>query len=130
MAKDSVFNAASVLRRIAAIDVSNYDLHVNVIGGGLIDGPSAGLAVLMAMMSAIQRRPLRQDVAMTGEVSIQGKVRQVGGIPEKLYGARHAGMRKVIIPAENAADAGEAPRGLEVIRASSVDDVLAHLFGK
>ncbi len=130
MAKDSVFNAASVLRQIASIDVSNFDLHVNVVGGGLIDGPSAGLAVLMAMMSAIQRRPLRQDVAMTGEVSIQGKVRQVGGIPEKLYGARQAGMRKVIIPAENASDAGEPPRGLEVIRASSVDDVLAHLYAK
>jgi ATP-dependent Lon protease len=130
MAKDSVFNAASVLRRIAAIDVSNYDLHVNVVGGGLIDGPSAGLAVVMAMMSAIQRRPLRQDIALTGEVSIQGKVRQVGGIPEKLYGARQAGMRKVVIPAENASDAGDAPRGLEVIRASTVDEVLGHLFAK
>src|SRR3972149_2320315 len=96
MAKDSVFNAASVIRKVAGIDAANYDVHVNVIGGGLIDGPSAGLAVVLAMLSAIQKKPLRQDVAVTGEVSIQGKVKQVGGIPEKIYGARQAGMGTLV----------------------------------
>ncbi|MDQ7827376.1 MAG: Lon family ATP-dependent protease [Armatimonadota bacterium] len=130
MAKDAVFNAASVLRRMANIDIAHYDLHVNVVGGGLIDGPSAGLAMLVAMMSAIQQRPLRQDVAMTGEVSIQGKVRQVGAIPEKLYGARQAGMRKVLIPAENAQDVGQPPRGLEVVPVATAADALPHVFAK
>ncbi len=128
MARDSVFNAAAVLRAVTGLDLSDYDLHVNVIGGGLIDGPSAGLAMGVAMMSAVQRRPIRQDVAMTGEVSIQGKVRQVGGIPEKLVGARQAGMRKVIIPAENAAEAGDPPRGLEVVPVATVEEALPHLF--
>ncbi|MDR7463789.1 MAG: Lon family ATP-dependent protease [Armatimonadota bacterium] len=128
MARDSVFNAAAVLRAVAGIDLSDFDLHVNIIGGGLIDGPSAGLAMVVAMMSAVQRRPIRQDVAMTGEVSIQGKVRQVGGIPEKLVGARQAGMRKVLLPAENLADVGEAPRGLEVVPVATVQEALPHLF--
>ncbi|MFN3286786.1 MAG: S16 family serine protease, partial [bacterium] len=124
MAKDSVFNAVSVIRRLTGIDVGGYDIHVNVIGGGLIDGPSAGLAVFLAMLSALQKRPLRQDVAVTGEISIQGKIRQVGGIPEKIYGARQAGMRTVIIPAENRADVPADIKGLEVICASTVEEVL------
>jgi len=128
MAKDSVFNAASVIRQVAGIDVGGYDIHVNVIGGGLIDGPSAGLAVVLAMLSAVQRRPLRQDVAVTGEVSIQGKIKQVGGIPEKIYGARQAGMRKVIIPEENKTDVPTDVRGIEIIVASAVEETLPHVM--
>ena len=128
MAKDSVFNAASVIRQVAGIDVGGYDIHVNVIGGGLIDGPSAGLAVVLAMLSAVQRRPLRQDVAVTGEVSIQGKIKQVGGIPEKIYGARQAGMRKVIIPEENKTDVPTDVRGIEIVVASAVEETLPHVM--
>lgn len=130
MAKDSVFNAASVIRKIAGIDVGNYDVHVNVIGGGLIDGPSAGLAVVLAMLSAIQKKALHQDVAVTGEVSIQGKIKQVGGISEKIYGARQAGMRKVILPEENRNDVPSDIRGIEVVLAGTVDDVLSHVFAR
>lgn len=128
MAKDSVFNAASVIRKVGGIDVAGYDVHVNVIGGGLIDGPSAGLAVVLAMLSAIQKRPLRQDVAVTGEVSIQGKVKQVGGIPEKIYGARQAGMRKILIPEENRNDVPSDLRGIEIVLAATIEDVLPHVF--
>jgi ATP-dependent Lon protease len=128
MAKDSVFNAASVIRKVAGIDVGNYDIHVNVIGGGLIDGPSAGLAVVLAMLSAIQKKPARQDVAVTGEVSIQGRVKQIGGIPEKLYGARQAGMRKVLLPEENRNDIPSGVRGLEVVTVGTVEEALPHLF--
>lgn len=127
MAKDSVFNAASVIRKVAGIDVGNHDVHVNVIGGGQIDGPSAGLAVVLAMLSAIQRTPLRQDVAVTGEVSIQGKIKQVGGIAEKIYGARQAGMRKVVIPAENRMDVPPDVKGIEVVPAATIDEVLPHI---
>lgn len=128
MAKDSVFNAASVIRRLTGLDIGNFDIHVNVIGGGQIDGPSAGLAVVLTMLSAVQRRPLRQDVAVTGEVSIQGKVKQVGGIPEKTYGARQAGMRKVVIPAENRHDVPTDVKGLEIVMVSSVEEALPHVM--
>lgn len=130
MAKDSVFNAASVIRKVAGVDVSHYDIHVNVIGGGLIDGPSAGLAVVLAMLSAVQRTPLRQDVAVTGEVSIQGKIKQVGGIPEKIYGARQAGMRKVIIPVENRYDVPSDVKAIDVVLASGVEEVLRHVMAR
>jgi ATP-dependent Lon protease len=130
MAKDSVFNAASVIRKVTGVDVGNYDIHVNVIGGGLIDGPSAGLAVVVAMLSAVQRQAVRQDVAMTGEVSIQGKIKQVGGIPEKIYGARQAGMRKVIIPAENKADVPSDVKGITVVFASTIEEVIPHAMGR
>ena len=69
MAKDSVFNAASVVRMVTGKDIHDYDLHINVIGGGNIDGPSAGTAILTAIISAITGQPIRQDTAVTGEIS-------------------------------------------------------------
>jgi ATP-dependent Lon protease len=127
MAKDSVFNATSVLRASTGIDVAEYDLHINVVGGGNIDGPSAGLAIFLALYSAVTRTPIPQDLAITGELSIQGKVRAVGGIPEKLYAARQAGMRRVLVPRENAREIDAALAGLEVVPVSSVAHVLRDL---
>src|SRR5690606_27876444 len=75
MTKDSVFNATSVVRLLTGLDLADYDLHVNVVGGGKIDGPSAGVAITLAIISCLLERPIRQDVAVTGEVSIQGKVK-------------------------------------------------------
>ncbi len=128
MAKDSVFNAASVFRRLTGQDMADYDVHVNVVGGGDIDGPSAGTAVLLAVLSSVYSCPLRQDVAVTGELSIQGKVREVGGIFEKIYGARQAGIRKVILPAENLKDVPDGITGIEVIPVSSVSEAFSHVF--
>jgi ATP-dependent Lon protease len=126
MAKDSVFNATSVLRAVAGIDIADFDLHINVVGGGNIDGPSAGLAIFLALYSAVTKTPLPQDVAMTGELSIQGKVRAVGGIVEKLYAARQAGMRRVLIPRENLREV-DALAGLDVVAVGSVEQVLRDL---
>jgi ATP-dependent Lon protease len=127
MAKDSVFNATSVLRAIAGIDVAHYDLHINIVGGGNIDGPSAGLAIFLALYSAITKTPLPQDVAITGELSIQGKVRAVGGVIEKMYAARQAGMRRVVIPKENGREVDAALSGVEIVVATTVDQVLREL---
>ncbi|MFZ5596007.1 MAG: Lon family ATP-dependent protease [Bacillota bacterium] len=128
MAKDSVFNAASVIRKTTGEDLYNYDVHVNVVGGGRIDGPSAGVAIFLALYSAIQNRPIPQDVAVTGELSIQGKIRAVGGIPEKIYGARQAGISRVMIPGENGRDIPADLRGITVSPVSSVEEVLAIIF--
>jgi ATP-dependent Lon protease len=125
MAKDSVFNAAAVLRALAGIDLADYDLHVNVIGGGNIDGPSAGLAVFLATYSALTKRALPQNIAVTGEISIQGRVKPVGGVVEKLYAARQAGMRAVVIPKENARELDRVTLGLDVIPVTSVQEALA-----
>jgi ATP-dependent Lon protease len=128
MAKDSVFNAGAVVRKVTGIDISDYDVHVNVIGGGQIDGPSAGVAILAAIISAINTYPIRQDVAITGEISIQGKVKGVGGIFEKIYGARQAGIKKVIIPKENEKDIPSDLQGIEVVCVSDISEVMEHIF--
>jgi ATP-dependent Lon protease len=127
MAKDSVFNATSVMRAVAGIDVADFDLHINVVGGGNIDGPSAGLAIFLALYSAIVKVPLPQDVAITGEISIAGKVRGVGGVVEKVYAARQAGMRRVLIPKENARDVDAGLAGLDIVTVTSVDYALREL---
>ena len=127
MARDSVFNAASVVRALSGMDPADHDLHVNVVGGGAVDGPSAGLAVFAALYSALRRTPIPQDIAMTGEVGIQGRVRPVGGVPEKLFAARMAGMRRVILPKENAQDVPRDLFGLEVVAVSDVFEALVAL---
>lgn len=120
MAKDSVFNAASVIRKITGKDMSDYDIHVNVIGGAKIDGPSAGAAITVCIISALLNRPIRQDTAITGEISIRGKVKPVGGIFEKVYGARRKGIKHVIVPYDNRND---VPTGMEDITVTSVKEI-------
>jgi ATP-dependent Lon protease len=127
MAKDSVFNASSVVRSLAGVDPLDFDLHVNVVGGGNIDGPSAGLAIFLALYSALTKTPLPQDVAVTGELSIGGKVRAVGGIVEKLYAARQAGMRLTLVPRENAREVERGTSGQDVVTIGSVADALTAL---
>lgn len=120
MAKDSVFNAAAVISRLTGKDIKDYHLHVNVIGGGNIDGPSAGAAITMAILSAIEEKPLRQDIAITGEISLRGKVKAVGGIYEKIYGARRKGIRTVLVPKANEM---EIPKNLEDIEVKPVETI-------
>mgnify|MGYP000847241144 CR=1 FL=1 len=128
MAKDSVFNAASVMRRLTGRDIHDYDIHVNVIGGGNIDGPSAGTAILTAIVSAVTGAAIRQDVAVTGEISLQGELKPVGGVFEKAYGARQAGIATLIIPWENKKDIPEEHLGLAIHRLKTAEEAFAVLF--
>lgn len=128
MAKDSVFNAASVMRQLTGRDIHDYDIHVNVIGGGNIDGPSAGTAILAAIVSAVTGAAIRQDVAVTGEISLQGELRPVGGVFEKAYGARQAGISTLIIPWENKKDIPEEHLGLTIHRLKKAEEAFAVLF--
>ena len=128
MAKDSVFNAASVLRHLTGKSIHDYDVHINVIGGGNIDGPSAGTAILAALVSAVTKKPLRQDVAVTGEISLAGRVRPVGGVFEKAYGAKQAGIRTLVIPKENDKDIPEGHLGLDIHAVETAEEAFAVLF--
>lgn len=128
MAKDSVFNAASVIRSITGEEVSNYDIHVNVVGGGNVDGPSAGVAITVAILSAITEKPVRQDIAITGEISLLGQVKPVGGITEKIYGAVQAGIKKVLIPEGNIKDVSCNMDEIEIIAVSDIKEVLNNVF--
>jgi ATP-dependent Lon protease len=124
MTKDSVFNAASVVRLITGLDLTDFDAHVNVVGGGRIDGPSAGVAITLAIISCLTGRAISQNIAVTGEVSIQGKIKAVGGVFEKIYGARQAGIIKVFVPKENEKDIPTGLDDIQVIPVSSVKEII------
>ena len=124
MAKDSVFNAASVVRLLTGHSMHDYDIHINVIGGGNIDGPSAGTAILTAIISAVTQRPICQDTAITGEISLQGKVRPVGGVFEKAYGAKQAGITRLIIPKENEKDIPPGHLGLTICPVETAQEAI------
>lgn len=129
MAKDSVFNAASVIRRITGLDMGDYDIHVNVIGGGKIDGPSAGAAITVCIISALLNKPIRQDMAVTGEISLRGKIKPVGGIFEKIYGARRKGMKNVIVPEDNRHDIPSGLTDIKVRSVKTIDELLDIILG-
>ncbi|WP_300351430.1 Lon family ATP-dependent protease [Clostridium sp.] len=128
MAKDSVFNAASVIRKLTDKDIHDYDIHVNVIGGGKIDGPSAGAAITICIMSALLEKPIRQDLAITGEISLRGKIKPVGGIFEKIYGARRKGIKLVTIPMDNKNDIPNGLEDIEVKAISSIEELMDIAF--
>lgn len=101
MARGSVENVATILKRFFSLNPEDYDIHVNFPGGLALDGPSAGIAIVTAIYSAITQQLVDNKVAMTGEVSILGDIRPVGGIVPKVEAAAQAGVERVIIPREN-----------------------------
>lgn len=106
-----------------------HDVHIHIPEGAVPkDGPSAGITMATAMMSAITGRKVRADVAMTGEITLRGRVLPIGGLKEKLLAAKNAGIRTVIVPQENEPDveeiSSEITRGLEIIPVSHMDEVL------
>ena len=106
-----------------------HDVHIHIPEGAVPkDGPSAGITMATAMMSAISGRKVRADVAMTGEIPLRGRVLPIGGLKEKLLAAKNAGIRTVIVPQENEPDveeiSSEITRGLEIIPVSHMDEVL------
>lgn len=101
MAKSSVENVLTVIKKYLGVSPYDYDIHLNFPGGTPIDGPSAGVSITVAIYSAIVNIPIDNQVAITGEVSIRGKVMPVGGVVAKIEAAKAAGAGKVIIPKEN-----------------------------
>ncbi|HEY0027845.1 MAG TPA: endopeptidase La [Allosphingosinicella sp.] len=107
------------------------DIHVHLPEGATPkDGPSAGVGMVTAIISTLTGIPVRRDVAMTGEVTLRGRVLPIGGLKEKLLAALRGGIKKVLIPAENEKDLVEIPQaikdGLEIVPVSHVDEVLTH----
>ena len=133
--KESVSAAQTVVRARAValgIDPERFekeDLHIHVPEGATPkDGPSAGIAMVTAMVSAYTERPVRCDLAMTGEVNLRGEVMPIGGLKEKLLAARRGGIKKVLIPEENRRDLKEVPdnikNALDIMPVRWIDEVL------
>jgi len=135
--KESISAAASYVRS-RAIDFGieppvfdKRDIHVHVPEGATPkDGPSAGTAMATAIVSVLTGIPVRKDIAMTGEITLRGRVLPIGGLKEKLLAALRGGITKVLIPEENAKDLAEIPEnvknGLEIVPVSRVGEVLRH----
>ncbi len=134
--KESISAAASYVRmRATAFGVEppkfdKKDIHVHVPEGATPkDGPSAGVAMVTAIVSVMTGIPVRRDVAMTGEITLRGRVLPIGGLKEKLLAAQRGGIKLVLIPEENAKDLAEInesiKKGLEIVPVSRMDEVLA-----
>jgi ATP-dependent Lon protease len=134
--KGSIAAAASFVRSrsarfgIAPPDFEKTDVHVHVPEGATPkDGPSAGVAMAVAITSVLTGIPIRKDLAMTGEITLRGRVLPIGGLKEKLLAALRSGVKTVLIPADNEKDLAEVPEtvkaGLEIIPVATVDEVLA-----
>ena len=132
--RESVTAAYSYVRSKAAdLDIedrmfSEYDVHIHFPAGAIQkDGPSAGVAIATCIASVMGERPVRHDVAMTGEITLRGKVLSVGGIKEKVMAAQRANIKTVVLPEGNRRDLSEVPEevkaGLEFVFASRVEDV-------
>ena len=111
-----------------------HDIHIHIPEGAVPkDGPSAGITMATAMMSAITGRKARADIAMTGEITLRGRVLPIGGLKEKLLAAKNAGIKMVIIPKENVSDveelSHEITRGLKIVPVSRMDEVLKLALG-
>ena len=111
------------------------DLHIHLPQGAIKkDGPSAGVALATAITSVFSKRPIRNDVAITGEIDLRGHALPVGGIKEKVLAAHRAGIKRVILPERNMADLEEVPEEirneLEFVPATKMDDVLANALSE
>ena len=106
-----------------------HDMHIHIPEGAVPkDGPSAGITMATAMISAITRVPVRADVAMTGEITLRGRVLPIGGLKEKLLAAKKAGIRTVLVPVKNKPDVQEMDReitgGMEILFMENMEEVL------
>lgn len=126
MARGSVENVLTTLRHTMKVDARNYDIHINFPGGVPIDGPSAGIAIATAVYSAIKKIPVDNRVAMTGEVSIKGALKPIGGVVAKVEAARQAGVKRVFIPRENYQAIFKEMEGIEVIAVENITDVISN----
>ena len=109
------------------------EIHIHLPEGAIPkDGPSAGITMIMAMLSAITKNPVRSDVAMTGEITLRGNVLPIGGLNEKLLAAVRSGIKTVLIPADNEKDLVEVPEEilskLKIIPVEKVEDAISHVF--
>jgi len=124
MARGSVDNVLTILHQYFGIHTEDYDLHINFPGGIPVDGPSAGTAMVVAIYSAITGVPVEHQVCMTGEVSIRGFVKPIGGVVAKIEAARLAGASKVIIPRENWQDLFADIKDLAIVTVDRIEEVV------
>lgn len=129
-AYSSIQNVLTVLNNIFDLECENYDIHINIPGGMPVDGPSAGITIATAIYSAINKVKINNRFAMTGEISLLGEVKPIGGVNAKIYAAKKSGANKVIIPIENWRDNFEDIEGVKVIAVKNLKEVIDEVIFK
>jgi Lon-like ATP-dependent protease len=124
-AKASVENVLTIMENIFDISISEYNIHVNFSGGVPIDGPSAGITIATAIYSSIMKQPVKNDIAMTGEISLHGTVRPIGGVNEKIQAAKDAGVRIVIIPFGNWNSEFQNLEDITIVPVKKIEEVVS-----
>lgn len=117
----------TVIRKYLGLDPRDYDIHLNFPGGIPMDGPSAGVTIAVSVYSSIKNLPVDNYVAMTGELSVRGYVKPIGGVLPKIEAARRAGVKTVIIPKENWQDIFKT-FDLNIIAVDRIEEVIEHVI--
>ncbi len=125
---NSVENCITLIHKVSGINTKNFDIHINFVGGAPVDGPSAGIAIFSAIYSALIEKAVPQILAMTGEISIKGRVCPVGGVPDKIEAAINAGVKKILIPKSNY-QKSFSKYGSAIVCVETVEEVLKEVFG-
>lgn len=126
MIRDSLFNALTVLKKSYKMKTDSFDIHVNCIGGGKVDGPSAGAAITCLLYSSVGNIPFRTDACITGEISISGGIKAVGGVREKVIAAIREGFVHMIIPKDNVKDI-LGLEGINIIPVGTIHEIINFL---
>jgi ATP-dependent Lon protease len=127
LAKESVTNVSAVIKKLTGKDISDYDIHIQFVDTHGVDGDSASITIATAIISALESIPIRQDLAMTGSLSVRGEVLPIGGVTAKIEAAAQSGIKTVVIPRANMQDVlldTKYESMVEVIPVDSLDEVM------
>jgi len=133
LAKESVTNVSAVIKKLTGKDVSDYDIHIQFVNTHGVDGDSASITIATAIISALENIPIRQDLAMTGSLSVRGEVLPIGGVTAKIEAAARCGIKTVIIPRANMQDVlldDKYEKMVTVIAVDTLDEVMQHALVK
>lgn len=133
LAKESVTNVSAVIKKLTGKDVSDYDIHIQFVNTHGVDGDSASITIATAIISALENIPIRQDLAMTGSLSVRGEVLPIGGVTAKIEAAAKCGIKTVVIPRANMQDVlldDKYEKMVDIIAVDTLDEVMQHALVK
>ena len=129
LAKESVTNVSAVIKKLTGKDISDYDIHIQFVDTHGVDGDSASITIATAVISALENIPIRQDLAMTGSLSVRGEVLPIGGVTAKIEAAARSGVKTIVVPRSNMQDVlldAKYEEMVEVIAVDTLDEVMQH----
>ena len=133
LAKESVTNVSAVIKKLTGKDISDYDIHIQFVDTHGVDGDSASITIATAIISALENIPIRQDLAMTGSLSVRGEVLPIGGVTAKIEAAARSGVKTIVVPRANMQDVildDRFEKMVTVVAVDTLDEVMRHALIK